>query len=262
MTSNTAPRPSSPLARHLAFGLALAVAGGRATPAHAELPAPTQHFTLDDTYADRLGGTALIPHGGNFWGGGYRFEPGQGLSLTGLPAGVYTLDFEIHFDPRPIGGSAWGKLVDFQDRTRESGLHRIGAHLGFWDPAYLPAGAALPDSTLLRLTVTRDASSSFSVYANGALQLNFADHTGRARFDADEGIGWFLIDNTGGNEVVGGWLGELRVWDRALSAAQVAELGAPTAPVPEPATWALWLAGLGVAGLRLGRRARGARQRG
>ena len=242
MTLNANPK--------IAALVALAAACALSLPARAQTPAPTQHFTLDNTYADRLGGTSLTPHGGSFEAGGYRFDPGQGLSLTGLPAGTYTLDFEISFDPVPVGGSNWGKLVDFQDRSRESGLHRIGSHLGFWDPAHLPAGAALPQQTLLRLSVTRDASNAFSVYANGVLQLNFADHAGRTRFDADQSIGWFLIDNQSGNEVVGGWLGEMRVWDHALSAAQVASLGAPTAPVPEPTSWALWLAGLGAVGMR------------
>lgn len=211
---------------------ALTLAAQAATPSHV--------YQLDGSLADQNGGQPLVADGGMLDATGYSFAPNQGLSLSNVLGSTYTIDLQFSF----IDTGGYRRLIDFKDRASDTGLYNLNTALNFYNVTTGVVGAFAP-STLARLTVTRDAASgTFTGYVNGVQQIQFADSGGLAAFDNSSHVARFFEDDLAfSGEASAGRVNYIQIFDSALSAADVATLGAP-APVPEPQTYALMLAGL------------------
>ena len=207
-------------------------------------PTPSHVYLLDGTYADQNGGASLVSDGGTLDLTGYNFGVNQGLSLSGvLGTASYTIDFQSSFTDT----TGFRRLVDFKDRTSDTGLYNLDRALNFYN---ITTGAmpVFAPNTLAQVTITRDAASNvFTGYVNGVLQISFVDSAGLAIFDTPTAtpIARFFEDDLAvPNEASAGRVEYIRLFDTALSAADVASLAGPSAAVPEPQTCALVLAGL------------------
>lgn len=211
---------------------ALALAAQAASPSHV--------YQLNGSLADQNGGPPLVADGGTLDATGYSFAPNQGLSLSNVLGSVYTIDFESSFSSL----NGFRKLVDFKDRGADAGLYNLNAALNFY-PVTTGSVSAFATDTLARVTITRDGAGLFTGYVNGVQQIQFTDSSSRATFSGPAQIAHFFEDDgaTGFGEASAGRANYIQIFDSALSAADVATLGAP-APVPEPQTYALMLAGL------------------
>lgn len=196
-------------------------------------------YELNGSLADTLGGAALVSGGGTLNATGYRFGTNQGLALQSL-ASSYTIDMVYHFDS--LG--AWRKVIDFDGLTADAGLYVHGASYDlFPETGSLGTMAAGQDT---RLTLTRDAGANLRLYEDGKLVMSLADIEGYA--DAKGKVVNFFHDDGNGPEAAGGAVDFIRIYDSALSAAQVYALTDPS-HVPEPAS-AMLLA-LGIAMLSM-----------
>lgn len=164
----------------------------------------------------------------------------SGIQMLGeINASEYTLDltFNLHYT------SYWHKIVDFKDRVEDAGVYLQDDQLVFAQPdTSLVYGSGLAGAVSgTRITMTRDNTGLFSAYLNGGLQFSFLDSANAAVFNTNAGqtSAWLLADdvNWGGNEQTIGTLTSVKVFDRALSAREIAA-------VPEPETYALLVAGL------------------
>lgn len=217
------------------------IAGLFATAAAlAQAATPTHVYLLNDA-SDALGGPSLTGLGGVFGSSaygqvGYSFGAQQGLSLlSAANASVYSIDFAMALDN--IDG--YRRLVDFKDLSSDTGLYVLSGGLNFYNVTTGPAAFAVQE--LARVTITRDAGGMFAGYVNGVLQISFADTGGLGEFSAAQQVAYFFRDdNAVGGEASAGFVDYIRIYDVALSAAEVAAL---PSPVPEPAGWALLLAG-------------------
>lgn len=221
--------------RSLAAALLLALAGA------VQAAAPTHLYLLNDA-SDSLGGPALTGLGGTFGASaygqtGYSFGANQGLSVSGaVGAAVYTVDFAVELDD--VNG--YKRLVDFQNLSSDSGLYNLNSTLDFFP--VVNSAAAFTAGQPARVTITRDAAGEFIGYVNGVEQIRFADTGNLATFSGPSQIAYFFRDdNAVTNEAGSGFVDYIRIYDVALSAAEVAALASP---VPEPATWALMACGL------------------
>jgi len=226
----------------VAFTLAVGAAQA-ATPSHL--------YELNGNFLDSFGGASLVPNGGTLGAGSYSFGPNQGLALDrALNANVYTVDFSFNFDQT----SGFRRILDFKDGASDTGLYSLGTSLNFYN-VVTGTGGAFADGQQVRVTVSRDAAGSFSGYVNGVLQIAFNDSGNLADFSTiNQRAHFFQDDNQVGGEASGGSVDYIATYDRALSGAEVAALAAP---VPEPESYILMLAGLlALAGVAK-RRARG-----
>lgn len=158
------------------------------------------------------------------------------------------------------------KVMDFKNLSSDAGLYINSATgiLEFIDGTGIlqgQGGAPLPAGTYIQLALTRDSATNLlSVYSNGALAFSFTDTNGLATLgDATPTGNAFLTvfqDDGGGlggttlNEASLGDVARLRLYDGALSGAQVSALDRV---VPEPSSATLITLSLALFGMR-GRR--------
>jgi len=205
-------------------------------------------YQLNGSLSDTLGGPDLVFHGGSLGLTSYTFGQNQGLTTQFSLGSVYTIDMDFSFDTH----SGWQKIVDFSALAADVGMYTSGNQWNFYDVGGYTLAPA--DGASARLTLTRDAGNLFTMYVNGSQIGAFVDNSNKANFGAN--VANFFIDDiaTGQREAASGSVDYIRTYDRALSGEEVGRL-AP--PVPEPESWAMLGAGLGLLALLRRRQRKG-----
>jgi len=110
---------------------------------------------------------------------------------------------------------------DTFDSASDNGFYANDGVLSFYDEGANDAvSASLFDDTFADIAFTRTTDGTVSAYAGGALQLAYADATGQAIIRTD-GLRFFQ-DN--GSEQPSGQVARIRIYDGALTAAEVADI--------------------------------------
>ncbi len=212
--------------------------------------AQTHQYRLNGDLLDDMGGSALVSHGGTLGAAGYSFGANQGLTMNESLGGVYTIDMSFHFDTH----AGWQKIIDFSNLASDAGMYTNVNQWYFYSD--VNAGGSSVDLVDARLTLTRDAASLVTIYVDGTALASFNDAAAnRANFGSNSAN--FFIDDltTSQREAASGYVDYIRTYDSALDAGQVASLGVPLDPVPEPEAYLMLACGLGLIGL-MGRRRR------
>jgi hypothetical protein len=91
--------------------------------------ADTFTYELNGSLADS-GGPSLISNGGILTSTGYAFGINEGLSLYGTRAfDVYSIDIRFYFDDIYASINTYQKIIDFKNRTSDSGLYSASGQL-------------------------------------------------------------------------------------------------------------------------------------
>lgn len=206
-------------------------------------------YQLNGSLADAGAGPSLTNNGGTLGATGITFGANQGPTLGGFSNfGVYTIQMAFSFD----AANGYRKILDFKSRASDNGFYNLSQMLNFY-PVVTSATNQFSTGVIANVVLTRDAAGLTTGYVNGTQQIQFTDSSNLAVFTSEIN---FLRDDfaTGEREASSGFLDFIRIYDTALSAREVAGLpGGTPGTVPEPASWALMIAGFGLVGVGLRR---------
>lgn len=173
---------------------------------------------------------------------GVTFGANQGPTIGGLGL-LTTYTIETQFSFGDLGG--YRKIADFLGSS-DTGLYALYDDLTFYGGAG-GAGNDFAENQLARVVLTRNGANSLVTgYVNGFQRLSFTDSSNLAVINST--LRLFQDDTYNGGEASAGFVDYIRVYDQALTGAQVEALTPPVAnggvgAVPEPATWAMMLLG-------------------
>ena len=162
-----------------------------------------------------------------------QFPEGNGLRLaptTGVvPNDVYTIVVLFEFDTTGAG-TAYKRVLDFKNGTSDSGLYILSGNLSFF-PGFTGTTLLAPN-TYYQVVLTRDAAGIVTGYVDGVQQFTFSDTSQIAVIDSSNALRFFRDNESGGpsGEHSGGSVARIRLFDTALTAAQVAALDRIAAP--------------------------------
>jgi hypothetical protein len=236
--------------------IGVSIAAVLAASAAAALPAPTHIYDLNGSFADGMGGPAMTPTGGTLTASSFDFAVGNGLTTTGIIAdpAAYSIEMYFRLDAHPYpyariiysNGTDNGLYINNTSGTERVSYYNAGAN----------DGSAFTLGAVHHLVFTRDASSTVA-WLDGAVALTTLSNPTSI---ITTPVSFFLDDHL---EYSVGSVDFIRLYDGALDAQQVASLwngGTPlessalTGAIPEPASWAMLIAGFGLTGAAMRRR--------
>jgi PEP-CTERM motif len=227
----------------------LALAAFSATPAQA---AVIGDFRLNGNLTNSAGGSLSIANNGGTLGAtGITFGANQGPTISGFSSpAAYSIELAFSFDTV----SGYRKILDFQNRASDTGFYVLGSRLNFFPVASGPTGDFVAGQ-IARVVLTHDGSATAGFVGNNQRWSFGGGANSLANISSVLQV--FRDDfATGGGEASSGFVDYIRVYDTALTAGQVSALLPPGAgAVPEPSSWALMLAGFGLVGGAMRRRA-------
>ena len=150
------------------------------------------------------------------------------------PEDSYSIAALVRFDE--ITG--YRRIVDISSASADRGLYNRSGQLYFWP---ITGGSVTPPpfeiNKYVHVVLTRDAATKRTVaYADGVEQLAFDDTTDAGVFAPGSPVRFFKDDQIITGEESAGAVARIRVYEGALTAAEVAEISAKTLadlPVPE-----------------------------
>jgi uncharacterized repeat protein (TIGR01451 family) len=154
------------------------------------------------------------------------FPTGNGLQLSptsGVFANVaYTIAALVRLDTI----SGYGRIFDFKNATSDDGLYDLDGNLVFF-PEVGGSAAPIVAGAYVHVVLTRAADGTVTGYVNGVQQFSFVDSANLGVIDSSNVLRFFKDDNAVPNENSSGAVARIRIWDGALTAAQVAALEPP-----------------------------------
>ena len=159
-------------------------------------------------------------------------------SGVSMPAGVIPSDsysIAVQFRLEEITG--FRRLVDFSTSTSDRGVYNLNGDLYLYPIA---TGSTFPApmqaNSYAHVVLTRDAAGQVTGYVDGGEEISFTDSSGDAVFPPGTDVRFFKDDAVIGGEESAGAVARIRVYDGALTAAEVAAIsGKKLADLPPPA---------------------------
>jgi hypothetical protein len=119
---------------------------------------------------------------------------------------------------------SFGRYVDFKNAASDTGLYDFKGQLNFFDSAIGP-GAPITADSWRQIVVTRNGVTGTIVgYVDGVQQFSFVDASGDGIISAANTLRFFIDDNESGGDAADGAVARIRIYDNALSPAEVAAL--------------------------------------
>jgi hypothetical protein len=182
---------------------------------------PIHHYRLVGSFADELGGPALVPLGGMLGTNGYAFTPNHGLVVTNaMPMQVYTVQISFELD----SFDSWRKILDYSELVDDNGFYTYNADLQFvahgQDAEFSTSLDFFAPNTPALVALTRDALGHMIGYVNGVRAIEFDDQISSGAF-AGPDANFFVDDSATNIEATNGVVFEITIWNRVLSAAEL-----------------------------------------
>ena len=182
-------------------------------------------FEFDNDLNDSLSSTVLTDNEGTINSDSYSFGANQGLFLdTALSlADNYSIGIQFSFETV----SSWRKIVDFKDRSPDSGQYILSNNLFFFAPTNGGSGNIQADEFINVVFTRSSLDNLYTAYLNGSSspEFSFVDSTSQAIAFDNSGFAqfaFFMDDSaTGFGEASAGIVNEIRIWDGPLLASEI-----------------------------------------
>ncbi len=152
------------------------------------------------------------------------FPLGSGVALDStvgvIPDDAYSIVMLFRFEE--VNG--YRMILDFKNGSGDIALYNYYGTLVFYTAAYGENSPITPN-TWVQVVLTRDAARNVVGYVNGIEEFAFVDEAELATVGVDNNLRFFRDNQGVGIEHSAGAVARIRLYDRALSADEVAGLG-------------------------------------
>jgi concanavalin A-like lectin/glucanase superfamily protein len=158
-------------------------------------------------------------------------------SGVSMPAGVIPSDaYSIAVQFRLQDVTGYRRLVDFSTSSSDRGLYDLSGQLNFYPiTTGTSSPAPIAANTYAHVVLTRDTAGQVTGYVDGDQEISFTDAGGDAVFQPGSDVRFFKDDAVIGGEESAGAVARIRVYDGALTPAEVAAISGKTlADLPPP----------------------------
>jgi YD repeat-containing protein len=148
------------------------------------------------------------------------FAQNNGLSLSStsgvVPSSTYSIVMLFSFNTT----SSFRRIADFKNGTSDTGLYANGGKLYLYNGSQA-SSVSIAANTYVQVVLTRDSAGTVTGYVDGVQQIQFSDSGGLGTINSSNTLRLFKDD---GSEASAGTVARIRLYDGALSAAEVAAL--------------------------------------
>jgi len=212
----------------------------RIAPPTELVPAPAADYRFQGTYGSVVGnapdlvdvgrsaaafvfdasvGRTVLSFSGR---GGIALTPATGIVYRD----VYTIELLFRFDR--VDG--FRKVVDFKDGSVDDGLYVLDGCLTFYSKN-VRASTGMQPHSYVQVVLTRDSSERVVGYVDAVRQFAFRDAAGLAEI-APGTLRFFADDSRTRVQYSNGAVTQIRLYDRALTAGEIAVLACSVRRVP------------------------------
>ncbi len=162
-----------------------------------------------------------------------RFAGGRGLALAPttrvIRSSGYSIEVLFRFDLL----DGYRKVIDFKNGAADDGLYVMDGCLTFF-PKEQDALTKIGSDSYVQIVLTRDAADRVVGYVDGVRQFAFNDRGGLAKVGGSDSLRFFVDDATTNREWSSGAVSQIRLFDQALTANEVALLACTELAIADP----------------------------
>ena len=162
-----------------------------------------------------------------------RFAGGRGLALSPtthvIRSSGYSIEILFRFDLL----DGYRKVIDFKNGSADDGLYVLDGCLIFF-PKEQDALTRIGPDSYVQIVLTRDDADRVVGYVDGVRQFAFDDPGGLAKVGGSDSLRFFVDDVTTTGEWSSGAVSQIRMFDQALTANEVALLACTELAIADP----------------------------
>jgi hypothetical protein len=162
-----------------------------------------------------------------------RFAGGRGLALAPATRVIrgsgYSIEILFRFDLL----DAFRKVIDFKNGSTDDGVYLLDGCLIFF-PNEQDSITRIGSESYAQIVLTRDAADRVVGYVDGVRQFEFHDRGGLAKLGGSDSLRFFVDDVTTTGEWSSGAVSQIRMFDQALTANEVALLACTELAIADP----------------------------
>jgi hypothetical protein len=162
-----------------------------------------------------------------------RFAGGRGLALAPttrvIRSSGYSIEVLFRFDLL----DGYRKVIDFKNGSADDGLYVLDGCLTFF-PKEQDALTKIGSDSYVQIVLTRDVADRVVGYVDGVRQFAFNDRGGIAKIGGSDSLRFFVDDVTTTREWSSGAVSQIRLFDQALTANEVALLACTELAIADP----------------------------
>ena len=221
--------------------------GGATTPAAPEpaqaVPAATADYYFQGSLESSLGtapdlveverGSSVFTVDGRTGVTVLRFAGGRGLALAPTTPVIRSSEYSIEVLFRFDLLAGYRKVIDFKNGSADDGLYVLDGCLTFF-PKEHDALTKIGSDSYVQIVLTRDAADRVVGYVDGVRQFAFNDRGGLAKVGGSDSLRFFVDDVTTTGEWSSGAVSQIRLFDQALTANEVALLACTELAIADP----------------------------